>query len=45
MQTFIVGLLMVGAFWQVNDYSSKIQVQDMAGAIYFMTIVQMLLNF
>lgn len=45
MQTFIVGLLMVGAFWQVNDYSSKIQVQDMAGAIYFMTIVQMFLNF
>lgn len=44
LQTFIVGVLMVGAFWQVNDYSD-IEVQDMAGAIYFMTIVQMFLNF
>lgn len=45
LQTTIVAILMIGAFWQVNDYSSKSSVQDMAGAIYFMTIVQMFLNF
>ena len=45
LQTFIVAVLMIGAFWQVNDYTSAIEVQDMAGAIYFMTIVQMFLNF
>jgi hypothetical protein len=38
MQTFIIGLLMMGAFWQVNDYSSQSSVQNMAGAIYYMTI-------
>ena len=45
LQTIIVAILMIGAFWQVNDYDSKSSVQDMAGAIYFMTIVQMFLNF
>ena len=44
-QTTLVALLMMGVFWQVNDYSSAISVQDMAGAIYFMTILQMFLNF
>ena len=45
MQTFIIGLLMMGAFWQVNDYSSESSVQNMAGAIYYMTITQMMFNF
>lgn len=45
LQTIIVAVLMMGSFWQVNDYDSKTSVQDMAGAIYFMTIVQMFLNF
>jgi len=45
LQTIIVGVLMMGAFWQVNDYASAQSVQDMAGAIYFMTVVQMFLNF
>lgn len=45
LQTIIVAVLMMGSFWQVNDYASKTSVQDMAGAIYFMTIVQMFLNF
>lgn len=44
-QTVIVGILMMGAFWQVNDYNSAQSVEDMAGAIYFMTVVQMFLNF
>lgn len=45
LQTTIVGILMMGAFWQVNDFKSEISTQDMAGAIYFMTVVQMFLNF
>lgn len=45
IQTTVVAILMMGAFWQVNDYSSAQSVQDMAGAIYFMTVVQMFLNF
>ena len=44
-QSVVVALLMMGAFWQVNDYNSATSVQDMAGAIYFMTLVQMQLNF
>ena len=45
MQTMVVAILMMGAFWQVNDYNSDQTVSDMAGAIYFMTVVQMFLNF
>jgi len=45
LQTVIVSLLMMGAFWQVNDYSSIVEVNNMVGAIYFMTVVQMFLNF
>lgn len=39
-QSILIGLLMMGAFWQVNDYSSAVEVANMAGAIYYMTIVQ-----
>ena len=39
LQTTIVAVLMLGTFFQVNDYSSPVAVQNMAGAIYFMTIV------
>jgi len=39
IQTIIVCILMMGAFWQVNDYESDTSVNDMTGAIYFMTIV------
>ena len=45
IQTTIVSILMMGAFWQVNDYDDVQTVSDMAGAIYFMTVVQMFLNF
>lgn len=45
LQTFIVCLLMIPVFWQLNDYEDPQTVQDMAGAIYFMTILQMFLNF
>ena len=45
LQTCIVAILMMGAFWQVNDYNDVTSVSDMAGAIYFMTVVQMFLNF
>ena len=40
LQTSVVAILMMGAFWQVNDYNSAQSVQDMAGAIYYMTVVQ-----
>ena len=36
---------MIGAFWQLDDYNSYESVHSMAGAIYFMTVVQMFLNF
>ena len=36
---------MMGAFWQVNNYTSATSVKDMAGAIYYMTITQMMFNF
>mmetsp|Transcript_14861 Transcript_14861/g.18627 ORF Transcript_14861/g.18627 Transcript_14861/m.18627 type:complete len:140 (-) Transcript_14861:606-1025(-) len=45
LQTVVIGLLMIGCFWQVNDFHTKQGVQDCVGAIYFMTIVQMFLNF
>ena len=45
LQTLIIGLLMMGAFWQVNNYTSATSVKDMAGAIYYMTITQMMFNF
>ena len=45
IQTTIVSILMMGAFWQVNNYDDTQSVNDMAGAIYFMTVVQMFLNF
>ena len=41
VQTSIIGLLMMGAFWQVNDYTNPQEVSNMAGAIYYMMIVQM----
>ena len=56
LQTVVVGILMMGAFWQVNDYETAgsseddktaayTSVKNMTGAIYFMTVVQMFLNF
>ena len=47
MQTIIVCLLMMGAFWQVNDFVTEgsEEVQNMAGAIYYMAIVTMQFNF
>ena len=53
LQTLVVSILMMGAFWQVNDFEdsgvskkeASVAVQNMTGAIYFMTVVQMFLNF
>jgi hypothetical protein len=45
LQTVIVAILMLGCFWQVNNYDTNTSVENMAGAIYFMTVVQMFLNF
>ena len=45
MQTVIIGFLMIGAFWKLNDYSTATSVKDMAGAIYYMCITQMTFNF
>jgi len=51
LQTAIVGFLMIPVFWQLNDFTNFNQVgdtgffewqvacQNMAGAIYFMTIL------
>lgn len=43
---------MVACFWQVNGFyvdesqaTGETSAQNMAGAIYFMTVVQMFLNF
>lgn len=43
---------MMGCFWQVNGFytdeslgTGETYAQNMAGAIYFMTVVQMFLNF
>lgn len=36
---------MFGSFWQVNDYTTEVGVNNMVGAIYYMIIVQMQLNF
>ena len=44
-QTVVTALLMFGSFWQVNDYNTEVGVNNMAGAIYYMIIVQMQLNF
>ena len=41
----IVAILMIGTFWKVNKFETQQGVLDCAGAIYFMTIVQMFLNF
>ena len=45
MQTVIIGLLMMGAFWKLNDYNDSSDVEDMSGAIYYMCITQMTFNF
>jgi len=45
LQTIIVGLLMIGTFWKVNNFETYQGVLDCAGALYFLTIVQMFLNF
>ena len=44
-QTVVTALLMFGSFWQVNDYTTRVGVENMVGAIYYMIIVQMQLNF
>lgn len=36
---------MIPCFWQLNDYGDKTSVESMVGAMYFLTMMQMLFNF
>jgi len=45
LQTVVVALFMVPVFWQLDNYSTLINVKSMTGAIYFSAVVQMFLNF
>lgn len=44
-QTVAVVLFMIPCFWQLNDYSDPVSVASMVGAMYFLTMMQMLFNF
>ena len=44
-QTIVVTLLMMPVFWQLNNYVDETECVNMAGAIYFLAILQTFLNF
>ena len=44
-QTIVVTLLMMPVFWQLNHFKDYTMCVNMAGAIYFLAILQTFLNF
>ena len=46
MQTVVVSLIMIPVFWQINKFATvEADIDNMTGAIYFITLLQMFLNF
>lgn len=44
-QTFAVAVFMMCVFWQLNDFDNSADIISMEGAIYFICVCQMFLNF